>query len=51
MARDVLAIGTSSFEKALFTSFPYFFTESLIFGGVWFFCSLYILIINPLSDV
>jgi hypothetical protein len=56
MARDgehffmcFLTICTSSFEKALFSSFAHFYIGSLILGGVWFFglpvCSGY----SPLS--
>jgi hypothetical protein len=46
-----LAIWTFSFEKALFRSFAHFFIGSLIFGEFSFLSSLYILVINPLSDV
>jgi hypothetical protein len=46
----LLAIGTSFFEKALFSAFAHFFTGSLIFGGQ-FLSSQDILIINLLSDV
>jgi hypothetical protein len=58
MAKDVrhffmcfLTIYSSSFEKALFSSFAYFFTGSLIWGEFAFLNSLYILVINPLSEV
>jgi hypothetical protein len=46
-----LVIWTSSFEKALFSSFAHFFIGSLIFGEFSFLSSLYILVINPLPDV
>jgi hypothetical protein len=49
-----LAIWTSFFEKALFSSFAHFFIGSLIFlGGGWFsfLRFLYILLFNPLSNV
>jgi hypothetical protein len=45
-----LVIWTSFFEKALFSSFVHFNIESLNFGEFGFLSSLYILIINPLSD-
>jgi hypothetical protein len=55
MARDVehlfmclLAIWTSS-EKALFSSFAYFFIGSLIFWELSLLSSLCILLTNPLS--
>jgi hypothetical protein len=58
MVRDVehffryfLAIWTSSFEKALFSSFAYFFIGSLIFGEFSFLGSLYILVIKSSSDI
>jgi hypothetical protein len=46
-----LAIGMSSFEKALFSSFVHFSIPSLIFREFHFLSSLYILVINPLSKV
>jgi hypothetical protein len=46
-----LVIWTSSFEKSLFSSFAHDFIESLIFGEFNFLSSLYILVINPLSDI
>jgi hypothetical protein len=58
MARDgehffmwFLTIWISSFEKVLFSAVAYFFIGSLIWGGVSFLSSLYILVISPLSDV
>jgi hypothetical protein len=47
----VLAIWISSFEKALFSSFFHLFIGSLIFWEFSFLISLYILVINPLSDL
>jgi hypothetical protein len=47
----ILAIWTSSFEKALFSSFAHFFIESLIFGEFSVLSYLYNLIIKTLSDV
>jgi hypothetical protein len=41
---------TSSFEKALFSSFTHFFIVSLNLGEFSVLSSLYILVINPLSD-
>jgi hypothetical protein len=42
----------TSFEKALFSSFAHFFIESLTLGEFTYsLSSLYILVINPLSDV
>jgi hypothetical protein len=46
-----LAIWTSSFEKALFSSFAYFFIGSLILGEFSFFELPVYLVISPLSDV
>jgi hypothetical protein len=46
-----LAVWTSSFEKALYSSFAHFFIGLLILGEFSFLSSLYILVINPLSDV
>jgi hypothetical protein len=47
-----LVIWTFSFEKALFSSAAHFFIGSFIFWGEFSFSSsLYILAINPLSDV
>jgi hypothetical protein len=58
MARDsehffifFLAIWTSSFGKAQFSSLAHFFTGSLILGEFSFLSSLYILLISPLSKV
>jgi hypothetical protein len=58
MARDdklfficFLAIWASSFEKALFRSFVHFYIGSLLFWELSFSSYLYILVINPLSDV
>jgi hypothetical protein len=58
MARDIehffmcfLAIWISSFEKALFSSFVHFFIGSLILWEFSVLSSLYILVINPFSDV
>jgi hypothetical protein len=55
MARDgehffmcFLAIGISSFEKALFSSVAHFFIGSLICREFSFLSSLYILVIGPL---
>jgi hypothetical protein len=42
----ILAIWTSSFEKALFRSFAHFFIGSLLFWEFSFFRSLYVLVIN-----
>jgi hypothetical protein len=57
MARDAeqsfmcfLALWTSSFKKALFSSFAYFFLGSLIWVEFSFLSSLHILIINLFSD-
>jgi uncharacterized membrane protein len=47
----VLAIWISSFENTLFTSFSHFFIGSLIWEEFSFLSLLYILVINPLSDV
>jgi hypothetical protein len=54
MARDgehffmcILAIWTSSFEKALFSSVVHFFIGSLILGKFSFLSSLHILVISP----
>jgi type IV secretory pathway TrbL component len=46
-----LAIWISSLEKVLFSSVAHFFIGSLILGGFSFLSSLYIQVINPLSDV
>jgi hypothetical protein len=46
-----LAIWTSSIEKSLFSSFAHFFIGSLNFGEFSFLSFLYVLVINPLSDV
>jgi hypothetical protein len=45
-----LPIWTSSFEKAVFSSLAHFFIGSLILGEVRFLSSLYILVLEPLSD-
>jgi hypothetical protein len=41
----------SSFENCLFSSLAHLFSEFLILQEVSFLSSLYILVINPLSDV
>jgi hypothetical protein len=46
-----LVIWTSSFEKALFSSFSCFLILSLSFGEFSFLSFLYILVISPLSGV
>jgi hypothetical protein len=46
-----LASWTSSFEKAVFSSFGHFFISHLWFGCLVFLSSLYVLVINPFSDV
>jgi hypothetical protein len=46
-----LAIWTSSFESALFSSFAHFFIGLLIFWEFSFLSCLCTLVINPLSDV
>jgi hypothetical protein len=47
----VLVIWTSSFKKVLFSSLAHFFIDSLILGSYVFLSTLYILVINPFSDV
>jgi hypothetical protein len=42
---------TSFFEEAVFSSFVHFFIGLFIFGEFSFLSSLYILIINHLSDI
>jgi hypothetical protein len=46
-----LVICTSSFEDCLFSSSPHLFVGLLILCRVNFLSSLYVLVINPLSDV
>jgi hypothetical protein len=46
----ILAIGSCPFGKVLLSSLAHFFIGSLVWGDL-IFCSLYILIISPLSDV
>jgi hypothetical protein len=46
-----LAIWISSFVKVLFSSVAHFIIGSLILGEFSFLSSLYILVINPLSDI
>jgi hypothetical protein len=46
-----LAIWTSSFEKALFSSVAHFFIGSLILGSLVFLSPLHILVISPLPVV
>jgi hypothetical protein len=49
--RDLLDISTSSFENYLFSSLASLFSELLILCGVSFLSYLYILVINPFSDI
>jgi hypothetical protein len=46
-----LATCISSFEKGQFSSVSHFFIGSLLWREISFLCSLYILVISPLSDV